>query len=198
MTVDTSGAHTATRTDRRNLRSVGVFVALALALAWLVALPLWFGDGLATPWFPLVSVAMMTTPTIAALVVVFVVERPQRKAWTLGLGPLTPARRVFGYAALGIVVSIALVLVALPVGALLGVYPADFGNLSGFRQLLDARAGAASADGLPISPGTLVALQLATLPVAAFVNLLPALGEEIGWRGWLLPKLMQLGTPRPS
>jgi uncharacterized protein len=197
MTVDTSGTSTtaaprsAPRLDRHDLRSIGVFLALAFALAWLVALPLWFGDGLATPWFPLVSIAMMTTPAIAALVVVFVVERPQRTASTLGLWPLTPARRVFGYAALGIVVPIALVLIALPVGALMGVYPADFGNLSAFRQLLDAQAG---ADELPISPGALVALQLATLPVAAFVNLIPALGEELGWRGWLLPKLMPLGA----
>lgn len=201
MTVGTSGRSTtaatrlAPRMDRRDRRSVVVFLALAFALAWLVALPLWFGDGLATPWFPLVAVAVMITPAIAALVVVFFVERPQRKAWTLGLWPLRPARRVFGYAALGIVVPIALVLIALPVGALLGVYPADFGNLSGFRQLLDARA--AGVDELPISPGALVALQLAALPVAAFVNLLPALGEELGWRGWLLPKLMPLG-PVPA
>jgi hypothetical protein len=42
--------------------------------------------------------------------------------------------------------------------------------------------------------GAIVALQIATLPVAAVINLLPALGEEVGWRGWLLPKLMPLGT----
>lgn len=194
MTVDTSGAAAAARPaprmNHRERRSVAVFLALAFTLAWLVALPLWFGDGLATPWFRLVAVAVMTTPAIAALVVVFAVERPRHTAATLGLWPLTPARRVLGYAALGIVVPIALVLVALPVGALLGVYPADFGGLSAFRQLLDAQAGT-----LPISPGALVALQLATLPVAAFVNLLPALGEELGWRGWLLPKLMPLGAP---
>jgi membrane protease YdiL (CAAX protease family) len=194
MTVDTSRAAAATRMDRRDRRSVAVFLALAFALAWLVALPLWFGDGLATPWFPLIAVAVMITPAIAALVVVFFVERPQHKARTLGLWPLTPVRRVFGYAALGIVVPIALVLVALPVGALLGVYPADFANLSAFRQLLDAQAGASGVDELPISPEALLALQLATLPVAAFVNLLPALGEELGWRGWLLPKLMPLGA----
>ncbi|WP_255266051.1 CPBP family glutamic-type intramembrane protease [Microbacterium hominis] len=30
--------------------------------------------------------------------------------------------------------------------------------------------------------------------MAAFINLVPALGEELGWRGWLLPKLMPLGA----
>jgi membrane protease YdiL (CAAX protease family) len=168
-----------------------VFVALAFGLAWLVALPLWLGDGLAEPSFPVVAVAVMATPALAALVVVFFVERPARKAEALGLWPVKPARRLVRYGALGIVVPIALVLVALPVGALLGVYPADFATFSAFGQVLDGRAGTAE---LPVSTEVLVAIQLAALPLAAFVNLVPALGEEIGWRGWLLPKLMPLGA----
>ncbi|MEE2043507.1 CPBP family intramembrane metalloprotease [Nocardiopsis tropica] len=180
--------------NSRDLRSIGVFTALAFALAWLLALPLWFGDGLAGPWFPLVATATMATPAIAALVVVFFVERPKHKAWNLGVWPLRPVRRVLGHGVLGIFVSIALVLVALPVGALLGVYPADFANFSAFQRVLDEQAGAAGSAELPIPIGALIAVQLAALPLAAFVNLLPALGEELGWRGWLLPKLMPLGT----
>jgi membrane protease YdiL (CAAX protease family) len=30
--------------------------------------------------------------------------------------------------------------------------------------------------------------------VGAFINVIPAIGEELGWRGWLLPKRMPLGT----
>lgn len=47
---------------------------------------------------------------------------------------------------------------------------------------------------LPLPIGTLVAVQLATIPLGALINLLPALGEELGWRGWLLPRLLPLGT----
>ncbi len=169
-----------------------MFVATAFVLGWLVILPLWLGDGLASRRFLILSVALTTTPTIAALTVVLPVERPGRRVWTLGVWPLTPIRKVLGYGALGVAVTIALVLAALPVGALLGVYPADFLNLSGARQFLEQKGAAPGV--LPISVGVFVASQIASLPVSAVLNVLPALGEEIGWRGWLLPNLMPLGT----
>ncbi|TQK18575.1 CAAX prenyl protease-like protein [Microbacterium sp. SLBN-154] len=175
-------------------RLIAIFLAISFALAWLFALPLWFGDGLASPWFMVVAVATMMTPAIAALVVVFLIERPARRARALGLTPFRPLGRFIAYCALGIFVPIALVLVALPIGALLGVYPADFVNFSAFREVLDAQLAAAGGGEVPIPVGVIIALQLAMLPLTAFINLIPALGEELGWRGWLLPKLLPLGT----
>jgi membrane protease YdiL (CAAX protease family) len=86
------------------------------------------------------------------------------------------------------------VLVALPIGAALGVYPADFVTLSGFQQLVDTQVEAAGAPPIPIPIAVLVALQFVTVLLGAFVNVVTALGEELGWRGWLLPKLMPLGA----
>src|SRR5690606_28307176 len=140
----------------RDIRSVAVFLLIAFGLSWLIALPLWLGDGLASPWFVPVSLGIMFTPAIAALVVVFFVERPPGRAQALGLRQYKPLGRFFGYLALGLVVPVALVLVALPIGALLGVYPADFVNFSAFQQLIDSQLDAAGAGGLPVDIRVLV------------------------------------------
>ncbi len=168
------------------------FVALACGLAWLVALPLWVsGDGLASPLAPLILPAMMLTPTLAMLVVVFALRAPARdRLRFLGMWPLRPVGRLLLFLAIGLVAPIAVVALTVLVASALGLVRLDLVAFSGFAEQL-----AAAAPGAPLPPiGVLVAIQLVAIPIGALVNSVLAAGEELGWRGWLLPALRPLGT----
>ena len=53
---------------------------------------------------------------------------------------------------------------------------------------------ASAAGEIPVSAEMIIAIQvLLALTLAPFINVLFTLGEELGWRGFLLPHLMPLG-----
>ncbi len=50
---------------------------------------------------------------------------------------------------------------------------------------------------LPTDPGLiLLAVFITTITIAPIFNSIPAFGEELGWRGYLLPKLLPLGKTK--
>jgi len=174
--------------------AVAVFIVIAFGLSWLVTLPLWLsGKGLATTGAIFFIVLMMYTPGAAALIVSFFVQRPRPRPLPeyLGLWPLRPVKRVLWMTVIGLLGSILLVIVAVFVSAALGLVPLDLVHFSGFEQTLRAASGGVA---IPIPTTLLVIIELVSLPFGSLFNAFATIGEELGWRGWLLPSLRPLGT----
>lgn len=179
------------------LNAIIAYVVLATGLAWLVALPLWLGDGLATSGSGLLLPVVMYAPA-AAVLIVMLVMRPVPKGQRLkflGMWPLRPARRVVWSSVIAVFGTFAVVLLALAIAALFGWITLDLVNFSGYEEILTSNPMVAAAGKELPPPGLLVLAQLIAMPFAAItINALAAFGEELGWRGLLVPALRQYGT----
>ncbi|MFT4221314.1 MAG: CPBP family intramembrane metalloprotease [Microbacterium sp.] len=167
--------------------AVVVYALLACGMAWLVTLPLWLGDGLASPLFLPLAAAMMFTPTVAALCVTFAMVRPARKARYLGLVPFRPVGRKIALFLLWPVFWLAVGLGAFLVAVWLGWTTADW-SLSGIERMLPP--------GLTASMYVLISF--AALPLNVVIASATAFGEELGWRGFLTTALAPLGFWRSA
>lgn len=173
-------------------RPILVFLAIAFGFSWLVGLGLAVAGGLRSPALPVLLLVYMLGPGIAALVVSRWVDRPDSIPRALGVSQVRPVGRFVALLLGAVVLAVVLVLGALAVGALFGLYRADLVGFSGFRAYLEQVAPAALSR---VSMGTVVLLQFLNVLIGAFVNVIPALGEELGWRGWLFPALLPAGVP---
>lgn len=172
---------------------VVTFVLFACGLAWLAVLPAWIsGEGLRHPLMGVMLIGMMFTPALSMVVTMLAGRAPAtQRLRFLGMWPLRPARRVILMLLVGLVAPIILVTVTVAVSDAFGLVQLDVLGLSGYQAALAASVPAGTA--LP-PVGVLLAVQLVSIPIGAIINSVSAAGEELGWRGWLLPSLRPLGT----
>jgi len=181
--------------DRKGIAS---FLAIAFGLTWLVE-GILIQAGLRFPAIgqapageaerglylvgPLVLAALMWVPALATLLTTRFVTREGLAIANVRLGPLRP------YFVSALVVP-ALFLVTYALSAVLcGVAP-------DWRFTAFCRSMSADPSTLPPPAVVLTGLFLGSTIVAPFVNGIFGFGEELGWRGYLLPKLLPLGKPR--
>ena len=169
-----------------NRKVLTFYLILSFILAWIFFfLPLAFGDPgsqprqIATTIFFMLAMWM---PGVSAIVVTLFVKK--EKFNSLNLNRLGPKRYYLWAWLLFLVLGIL-------TGVLTMIFNAGQLDLefSIVKQSMPQIPGAGQ-----ISPGLIIAVQiLAALTLAPLFNTLFALGEELGWRGFLLPELLPLG-----
>jgi uncharacterized protein len=175
--------------DRKGILS---FLGITYAITYAVEIPMVLAgyrfDLGAQPVAQIAVAVLMWAPALATFLTMRFVTHEKRDLLNLRLGAVKPY----------LVVALLLPLLFIAVyglTGLLGLGQPDWG-LMGFQKMLAAVANGRPMQAMPspwvIWPG----LYLAALITAPFFNTLFALGEEIGWRGYLLPKLIPLGKPR--
>ena len=166
-------------------------MVLTFGLTWLVASPLYLIDDPATVqmlYLP-VSLVMMGIPGLIAWLIVRKHRPKGHRAAALGFARPRPVPRFLGYLALAFLIPIGIGLLSMPIATALGLYEPDVENFSGLQQAF-AQAGVGDIPVEVLLIGQFINIFLASW----FINLVPALGEEIGWRGWLTPQLLPLGV----
>lgn len=170
-----------------------LFYIISCAFSWAIAYWLYLQGGLtADP--ALVGpalLAMMFGPAVGAITMTILFDR-QRFFTSLGFLPFKPLR-TFGWVVVGWVIPLVLIALATITTLLItGTGPADAATI------LHNQASAALVErGLefPLTRDQFFLITLlVNLPIGILINtILITLNEELGWRGWLQPRLTGLG-----
>ncbi|TGD30068.1 CPBP family intramembrane metalloprotease [Brevibacterium sp. S22] len=178
---------------------LGIFAVIAFGLAWLACLPLWVsGEGLGDPLaVQLYGGLMMFTPLVASIVAAVIQRRRARSRGEVmasapryfGFWPLRPFGRVLWMTVAAFFGVMVLIVLGYLLSAAFGWLSLDLTGLSAFKEQLATIPGLDSVPTVVAVLGYLL-LMLVSSVVTAFVTI----GEEFGWRGWLLTSLRPLGT----
>jgi len=179
-------------TDQKRIR---IFIAIAFGISWATALVIYLTGGLAdSPMLAVgggqlsLALVLMATfymfgPAVANILTRLITKEGRQN---LLMKPNFDRRRWIYFVAAWLLPGI---LTLLGMALFFLVFPENYDSGLSF---LSEQMELLGADGL--NPWTIVVAQtVQAIMVAPLLNALPTFGEEFGWRGYLLPKLMPLG-----
>lgn len=171
-------------------KRVGIYIAFAFGVAWLIALILYLTGGLtATPYtLVMLGVGYMGAPALAHILTRLVT----REGWKeLNLRPNFKQGWVYW-----LICWIApIIFTFLGMAIFFVLFPQYYDpTFSAVTKLMEQSAAATGQTMPAMEPWVIVLSQTLTALIAApILNAIPILGEEFGWRAYLQPKLMPLG-----
>lgn len=171
------------------MKRLVIFLGLAFVLTWAVEFALMANGGLANPYALVVLSGIMLIPAISVVITRLITKEGFKN---FGLKPHFKGNiRYYLMAWFGPPLIIFL-------GALIYflVFPSHFDPT---MSVMAAQYQAQDIDATTqMLTGILIAQLLIGLFVGPALNIITTLGEEIGWRGYLLPKLMEIVTARKA
>ena len=131
-------------------------------------------------YYSLFLLVIMFFPGISAFIVRKFVTKEGLKDSGLRFGSLKP------YLHVAVIIPLLFTIIYAITGLL---YPPDFTLRTFMNQ--------AGIKEIPLDPALFIpALFVSTLIITPIINSIPAFGEEFGWRGYLLPRLLHLGREK--
>lgn len=185
--------------SRLQTRRLVIFLAFAFGIAWAVSLIIYLTGGLVnspvlvqnlhiTLALVLLATAYMWAPALANIITRLLTHegagdlylRPQfKRRWRFWLA---------GWIVPGIITILGMLVY-------FAIFPAQFDpNFTTLQQILN-RAASATGRAMPITGQAYFMIQIVqAVLLSPILNSLAVFGEEFGWRAYLQPKLMVLGT----